>query len=84
MVCLEDHELFGAIGVYYADFSQIADDEVIELLNDSGWQKASVQSGPRREAYYSGGLGAPQESVKSPCRFVATAISTYMPVQYLI
>ena len=32
MVCLEDHEFFGAIGAYYADFSQIADDEVIELL----------------------------------------------------
>ena len=32
VVCLEDHEFFGAIGAYYADFSQIADDEVIKLL----------------------------------------------------
>jgi len=32
VVCLEDHEFFGAIGVYYADFSQVPDEEVIELL----------------------------------------------------
>jgi predicted phosphoribosyltransferase len=32
VVCLEDHEFFGAIGAYYADFSQIADDDVIALL----------------------------------------------------
>ncbi|MGD0024637.1 MAG: phosphoribosyltransferase family protein [Xanthobacteraceae bacterium] len=32
VICLEDHEFFGAIGAYYADFSQVADQEVIELL----------------------------------------------------
>ena len=32
VVCLEDHEFFGAIGVYYADFSQVPDEEVIEIL----------------------------------------------------
>lgn len=32
VVCLEDHEFFGAIGFYYSDFRQIADKEVIELL----------------------------------------------------
>jgi predicted phosphoribosyltransferase len=32
VVCLEDYEFFGAIGAYYADFSQVADDEVIALL----------------------------------------------------
>ncbi len=32
VICLEDYEFFGAIGAYYADFSQVADDEVIELL----------------------------------------------------
>jgi putative phosphoribosyl transferase len=32
VVCLEDHEFFGAIGFYYADFRQISDQEVIELL----------------------------------------------------
>ena len=32
VICLEDHEFFGAIGAYYADFSQVSDEEVIELL----------------------------------------------------
>ena len=32
VVCLEDHEFFGAIGFYYADFRQITDQEVIETL----------------------------------------------------
>jgi putative phosphoribosyl transferase len=32
LICLEDHEAFGAIGYYYLDFSQITDEEVIEIL----------------------------------------------------
>ena len=32
VVCLEDHEDFGAIGFFYYDFRQISDAEVIELL----------------------------------------------------
>jgi len=32
VVCLEDHEFFGAIGLYYADFAQVADEDVIALL----------------------------------------------------
>jgi putative phosphoribosyl transferase len=32
VVCLEDHELFGAIGYYYADFRQVSDQEVIDTL----------------------------------------------------
>ena len=32
VVCLEDHEPFGAIGFYYTDFSQVPDEEVIEIL----------------------------------------------------
>jgi putative phosphoribosyl transferase len=32
IVCLEDHEAFSAIGLYYADFSQITDEEVIDTL----------------------------------------------------
>jgi putative phosphoribosyl transferase len=32
IVCLEDYEDFGAIGFYYADFRQISDAQVIELL----------------------------------------------------
>jgi predicted phosphoribosyltransferase len=32
VVCLEHHEMFGALGYYYRDFRQIADREVIEIL----------------------------------------------------
>jgi predicted phosphoribosyltransferase len=32
LVCLEDYELFGAIGFYYRDFRQLSDEEVIEML----------------------------------------------------
>lgn len=32
VVCLEDHEFFGAIGFYYRDFRQVADQEVIDTL----------------------------------------------------
>jgi len=32
LICLEDHEFFGAIGAYYADFNQVSDDEVIDIL----------------------------------------------------
>ena len=32
IICLEAHENFGAIGLFYADFRQVSDDEVIGLL----------------------------------------------------
>jgi predicted phosphoribosyltransferase len=32
IVCVERHDLFGAIGAYYADFQQVSDQEVIETL----------------------------------------------------
>jgi putative phosphoribosyl transferase len=32
IVCLEDYDDFGAIGLYYSDFRQISDAEVIKLL----------------------------------------------------
>jgi putative phosphoribosyl transferase len=32
IVCLEDYESFGAIGLFYSDFSQVSDTEVIEIL----------------------------------------------------
>jgi len=32
VVCLEDHEFFGAIGLYYSDFRQVSDPEVIATL----------------------------------------------------
>jgi predicted phosphoribosyltransferase len=32
VICLEDHEDFGAIGFFYDDFRQVGDDEVVALL----------------------------------------------------
>jgi putative phosphoribosyl transferase len=32
VVCLEDYGYFGAIGLYYSDFRQVSDEEVIEAL----------------------------------------------------
>ena len=32
IVCLEDHEMFGAIGYFYSDFSQVSDKEVKDIL----------------------------------------------------
>ncbi len=32
VVCLEDHELFGAISFYYGNFRQVSDEEVIAIL----------------------------------------------------
>ena len=40
IVCLENYETFGAIGAFYDDFRQIADDEVIALL-------AACNAGPQ-------------------------------------
>jgi putative phosphoribosyl transferase len=43
VVCLEDHELFGAIGYYYSDFRQTSDQEVIDTL-------ARFAPAPKQEA----------------------------------
>lgn len=32
VICLEDYQLFGAIGLYYRDFRQVSDEEVITML----------------------------------------------------
>jgi putative phosphoribosyl transferase len=32
VICLEVHEFFGAIGLYYEDFQQISDEEVVAIL----------------------------------------------------
>lgn len=32
VVCLEDYEIFGAIGMFYSDFRQISDQEVVATL----------------------------------------------------
>ncbi len=46
VVCLEDHEFFGAIGVYYTDFSQVPDEEVIEILERFPVQKLAGAKQP--------------------------------------
>jgi putative phosphoribosyl transferase len=33
IVCLEDYAVFGAIGFFYADFRQVSDREVIDILS---------------------------------------------------
>ena len=33
IICLEDYEVFGAIGIYYANFRQVSDQEVIDILS---------------------------------------------------
>jgi predicted phosphoribosyltransferase len=35
IVCLQSHEPFYAIGLYYGDFRQVSDDEVIGILSDA-------------------------------------------------
>jgi predicted phosphoribosyltransferase len=36
VVCLEQHDPFGAIGMYYADFRQVSDAEVVDWLQRLG------------------------------------------------
>jgi predicted phosphoribosyltransferase len=40
IVCLDDHDFFGAIGFYYRDFRQITDEEVVATLARFPPQKA--------------------------------------------
>jgi putative phosphoribosyl transferase len=47
VVCLEDYEAFGAIGLYYSDFRQLSDDEVVETLQ---WFSANRHSPQRKPA----------------------------------
>lgn len=46
IVCLEEHELFGAIGAYYRSFTQVADQEVIRLLRRFPVQDAATARQP--------------------------------------
>ena len=45
VVCLEDYELFGAIGYFYSDFRQTTDQEVIDTLGR--FARAATQETPR-------------------------------------
>jgi len=46
VVCLEDHEFFEAIGAYYGNFNQVADEEVIDLLKRFPVSTAKQQKQP--------------------------------------
>ncbi len=48
VVCLEDHEFFGAIGIYYVDFSQVPDEEVIKMLKRFPVEVAAAVGQPPR------------------------------------
>jgi putative phosphoribosyl transferase len=47
IVCLEDHEPFGAVGAYYADFGQTSDEEVTTLLANSQAERSPARAGAR-------------------------------------
>ena len=46
VVCLEDHEFFEAIGAYYGNFNQVADEEVIALLKRFPVEKSETTKQP--------------------------------------
>jgi putative phosphoribosyl transferase len=46
IVCLETPEPFYAIGLYYYDFGQVSDDEVIAMLSKGGKEAKDKASGP--------------------------------------
>jgi predicted phosphoribosyltransferase len=39
LICLEAHDVFGAIGYFYSDFRQVGDEEVIDILNRCGGRR---------------------------------------------
>jgi len=41
IICLEEYEMFGAIGAYYGSFTQVSDQEVISLLRRFPLQDAA-------------------------------------------
>jgi putative phosphoribosyl transferase len=45
IVCLEDHEPFGAVGVYYANFGETSDEEVTRLLAASPLEPSAAGAG---------------------------------------
>lgn len=53
VVCLEDHEDFGAIGQFYANFTQVPDAEVIDLLSRHPARSATPK--PQKETTHVAG-----------------------------
>ncbi|MGZ3517298.1 MAG: phosphoribosyltransferase [Vulcanimicrobiaceae bacterium] len=50
IVCLEQPEFFGAIGLYYDNFAQVGDDEVRELMARSAASASETPSSPNAPA----------------------------------
>lgn len=48
IVCLYQPEWLGAVGAFYQDFTQVSDEEVIDLLSRATIPPRQNQSGPRR------------------------------------
>jgi putative phosphoribosyl transferase len=46
VICLEDHEFFAAISAYYADFRQVSDQEVIDILKRFSMQSLKPAKQP--------------------------------------
>jgi predicted phosphoribosyltransferase len=46
IVCLEDHLIFGAIGFFYRDFSQVSDREVKTILAEFAFDAAKSAAAP--------------------------------------
>ena len=46
VLCIEDHEFFPAIGLYYRDFRQVSDEEVVEILRRFPATKAEQAQQP--------------------------------------
>jgi len=42
MVCVATPEPFGAVGQFYDDFSQVEDEEVVELLARNQWAESAT------------------------------------------
>lgn len=48
IICLETPEPFFAISLYYRDFRQVSDDEVVALLRDHGGRARETQARPSK------------------------------------
>jgi predicted phosphoribosyltransferase len=46
IICLEDYESFGAISIYYDDFTQVSDEEVREILARAAALSPAPPAGP--------------------------------------
>lgn len=48
IACLEEHDPFGAIGIYYADFGQVSDEDVTNILADFPLEDSTTASNATR------------------------------------